>query len=135
MNMEEERLSRTYEIAIVAARPEALAAVRAHCEAEGARGSETLVLAPTKLAYPIRHIESAWFGSAVIEALPDAVARLSGRLKLDADVLRFFIISAPREQKKPAVLHPVQDVRPAAPRIATQLSNEALEAKIEEILK
>lgn len=135
MNTEEERSLRAYELAVVAARPEALAAVRAQCDAEGARGAEALALSPIKLAYPIRRTESAWFGSVSLEASPDAVARLSERLKLEADVLRFLVISAPSPLRKQAAPPLVSEARPAAPRSAPILSNEALEAKIEEILK
>jgi len=135
MNIEEERPTRAYEVAVVAARPETAEAVRALALAEGIRGADAFALVPVRLAYPIRRMESAWFGSVLVEASPDAVSTFSRRLKLEADVVRFLILSAPREERKAAPPHPAPEVRPAAPRSALVLSNEALEAKIEEILK
>lgn len=108
-------------------------------------GAEVTFRSPVtliRLAYPIKKHESAHFGFVYFTSPTDAPAKIRGSLALAPKVLRSIMITPPmrqpvrepremrgatakREESAPAVV--------AKPEVA--VSNEALEKKLEEILK
>lgn len=87
-----------------------------------------------RLAYPIKKQLSAWFGFVYFSALPEAAGKIGAALKTRPSVIRSILISSPaktqmRETRKQRVPEP----KPEASQPA--LTNEALEQKLEEILK
>jgi len=92
-----------------------------------------------KLAYPIQKHESAHFGTCYFEADIPALEKINASLKSDLEILRFLIIS--RLAKSPQVekdkSKDVQKPRTTQPQPqpAAAVTNEALEEKLEEILK
>ncbi len=99
-----------------------------------------------QLAYPIRKESYAYFGYSHFEGDPAAIKNLKDDLKLNPEILRYLIITPPFI-KKPAWRKPVSDrmleetrftppaVKQDLPAESSILTNEALEKKIEEILK
>jgi len=106
-------------------------------------------LSRIKLAYPIKKETSAFFGYFYFSIQPEAIKKISGNLKLNSEILRHIIISTPVIQqaiqsvsRKPRRAFsseiPVATMTSATPRKPKPqpiLSNEALEKKLEEILK
>lgn len=111
----------------------------------GQHKSEVRFEAPLRkisLAYKIKKVAQAYFGFLRIRVLPSDIKSLEKDLQLHKAIMRFLIVCLPKEKaaseeapkhrtgvatRKPPVLSPT---RP--PEV---LSNEALEKKIEEILK
>ncbi len=105
-------------------------------------------LSRIKLAYPIKKETSAFFGYFYFSIQPEAIKKISDNLKLNSEILRHIIISTPVIQQAiqsvlkrprrvfsseiPVVTAPMA---PRKPKPQPVLSNEALEKKLEEILK
>lgn len=105
-----------------------------------------------QLAYPIKKEDYAYFGCCHFEGEPAAIKNLRADLKLNSEILRYLIITPPFI-KKPAWRKSESDTAPqeakTIPPIERQavstgkqalpaesiLTNEALEKKIEEILR
>lgn len=99
------------------------------------------------LSYPIKKEKDAIFAFATFKAFGDGVKALEHDLNVRPDVLRSLIIippkvdpkdQVPREipHKRAVAPHPAaQTAEPKKPQASWPLSNEALEKKIEEILK
>lgn len=105
-------------------------------DALAAAGASLTFSGPLKelrLAYPIKKQHSAFFGFNQFKAAPEAINSVSGALRLKPEVFRLLIVTPPVQIKnksegidrKPVV------VETRSPEI----SNEALEQKLEEILK
>lgn len=102
-------------------------------------------LAFIKLAYPIKKQNSAYFGYIQFSALPDIIKKMRDGLRLSQQILRFMIISSPVVKSenegrmrlsvgaRKTAARPEASVKKAKPQPV--LSNEALEKKLEEILK
>lgn len=99
--------------------------------------------AEIKLAYPVKKHQSAFFGYVHFSAPPEAIAKIKPELALNQNVLRFLIINySPKDYEKTprpskyssakVAAGETTEVKPVGPEI---LSNEALEKKLEEILK
>lgn len=89
-----------------------------------------------KLAYPIKKQTSAYFGYLRFEFLPEDVDKLSEALKLHPGILRHLIITPPAVKKTVERRSEAPEmVRPAPVSRAAVLTNEALEERLEEILK
>ncbi len=126
--------AREYELSYLISDPneaEGVFGVLAECGAEvTAKGQPMSV----RLAYPIKKQLSAWFGFVYFRALPESAEKISEMLKVKP-LLRFLVIVSPakaasREARKPRPAEPKPEANePAA------LTNEALEQKLEEILK
>ncbi len=96
----------------------------------------------TRLGYPIKKLNQAYFGYMHFSALPEQVEKIMHDANLNQAILRVLVTTPPvgkgsaslrdgrseRGAKKTAEL-------PAAPAVAGMLTNEALEEKLEEILK
>ncbi|MFA5084354.1 MAG: 30S ribosomal protein S6 [Candidatus Paceibacterota bacterium] len=91
-----------------------------------------------QLAYPIKKESYAYFGFLHFEGDPAAIKNLKDDLKLNPEVLRYLIITPPFIKKpawrKSLPVQSQQEIKPALPTESI-LTNEALEKKIEEILK
>lgn len=98
------------------------------------------------LSYPIKYHKHGYFGFFRFSVFPEAIEKITGVLNLDQSVLRFLIVTPPIgiATEKSFVLRrgvsrakQESEVVPAIPPIAKSgmLSNEALEEKLEEILK
>ena len=86
-----------------------------------------------KLAYPIKKHTSAYFGCIQFELLPADIEKVSQSVKLNSLILRHLTITSP-------VMERISEKRTEytkQPLIARKqiLTNEALEEKLEEILK
>lgn len=104
-----------------------------------------------KLAYPINKESFAYFGYIIFSGNPENIKKIGDEFKNNPQILRFLIISSPVFRKKTTEAETVPqitpfhrkelDIKPASPqpikRIqqVEELSNEALEKKLEEILK
>lgn len=93
-----------------------------------------------KLAYPIAHLPSAYFGFVHFRMNPTSIANLNDALKLDSEIIRFLIISPPfvKERSQKTETEPVGPRKTVRPVVQTgedtTLSNDLLEEKLEEIL-
>ncbi|HEY4498066.1 MAG TPA: 30S ribosomal protein S6 [Candidatus Paceibacterota bacterium] len=90
-----------------------------------------------KLAYPIRHLNSAYFGYLHFNLDPLKINDLNEALKLKAEFVRFLIVTPPipsQEQRPRERLAKPVERPPFAERSNTLLSNEVLEEKLGEIL-
>jgi ribosomal protein S6 len=87
------------------------------------------------LAYPIKHQTSAFFGFIDFQVLPRDIVEIDKILKQDKNLLRFMIISDPfiRENKNSENKKAGYSSREKVKH--QELTNEALEKKIEEILE
>ncbi len=111
-------------------------------------------LSKIKLAYPIKKESFAYFGYLYLTANPESVKNLSEALRSNLKILRFLIFIKPPvkspESIKPSRTRPSREPSehaktpesaifrpkaPTAPGRAQNLSNEALEKRLEEILK
>lgn len=138
--------TKQYEVSFLARGEDGAAAVVSHLVRAGAKISNEGQLNQRQLAYPIKKEQSAYFGTLICEANPEAIAGIRDALTLDKRILRFLIIAAPvfrdsvsrqaspsaaREEKGKAV----KPKAPPRPQPETALSNDLLEEKLEEILK
>jgi len=102
----------------------------------------------TKLAYPIKKENFAYFGNLYFSADTQAVEALNKILRGNPKILRFFIFIKPvikeievkkTERLSRRISEPenVRErvLRPTVSEKTTSLSNEALEKRLEEILK
>lgn len=97
------------------------------------------------LAYKIKKHSLAYWGWLHFRLSPEALTELSRELRVNPAVLRFLVITPPfvkfskaKPKAAPAVraaVSPPETAKPARPAVTAPISNEALEKKIEEILK
>ena len=119
-------------------------------KALAAAGAEITFRVPPasiRLAYPLKKHETAYFGYIHFMALPSAVKSVKEALAHDAKVLRSLILTpavklmvreprpdrsetVPKDKEKP--VGAIAEQKPAPEKVMT---NEALEKKLEEILK
>ncbi len=93
----------------------------------------------TRLAYPIKKREEAYFSFLQFKLSPESVIKLSDALKLDAKIIRFIIVSVIPKKKRIGEPRRVEskprlEERPVEKAPEVEISNEALEKKLEEIL-
>lgn len=96
-----------------------------------------------KLAYPIKKENFAYFGYLHFSAKPEEIKNLTSCLKNESGILRFLIVAQPFIKKEKDLeigkvsSRPIFKNSPLAKKKSTAetLSNEALEKKLEEILK
>jgi len=134
----EEILKKEYELSFLLIKSEALALIESVLQKEQGELLEKSELKEIKLAYPIKKQSSAYFGYIHFRLVPEAAPRLREQLKLTADVLRFLLITPPIIKPSSANRKPTASEKPVTPLdvpMPQVLSNEALEKKLEEILK
>ena len=100
-----------------------------------------------KLAYPIKKEKSAFFGYFHFNTYPNIIKKIEDNLKLNQQILRFIMIASPVsgrpfiESRMPRArilsseIPVIRRVEVKKPKVQVALSNEALEKKLEEILK
>jgi ribosomal protein S6 len=109
---------------------------------------ESGVLNRMRLAYPIKKETAGFFGYYHFLAEPSAIEKIKNELDLNFNVLRFLIITPPAEKQLPSAakiekrrkqvvskeIEPKAEIKKPMPAPSV-LTNEALEKKLEEILK
>jgi ribosomal protein S6 len=144
----EEIDKKEYELAVLVKNEEDLAGILTVVRDNGGEVSVEPRAKRLALAYEIKKNKEAVFAFCTFKMLPAGAKQLEYDLNNKADVLRFLIIASPAPVsagehevgavagKRPArVMRSAPsgaDAKPSAPK---PLSNEALEKKIEEILK
>ncbi len=131
---------KSYEIGYLTKNEEGKGALTDHLARQGAEILFQSELKGLRLAYLMRHEESAYFGYVHFKIKPEFIGPLNDALKLDNEIMRFLIITPPfakerRLETRPEPLPPKKSVRPITPPTEeTTLSNDLLEEKLEEIL-
>ncbi|TSC83144.1 MAG: 30S ribosomal protein S6 [Parcubacteria group bacterium Gr01-1014_19] len=120
-----------YEIAYLLATPEAEQDVLALLKQNGAEISHQKAAASIPLAYPIKKHATAYFGFVYFMADPAVIKPVTDALTLQKGVLRSLVITPPVRVAAPMVPGTGRPEKKVTPSI----SNEALEEKLEEILK
>jgi ribosomal protein S6 len=149
----EEKDKKEYELALLLNSEDNLAGVIKLVGAHNAEGLSEPRAKRLQLAYEIKKHTEAVFVYFTFKMFGDDMKALEHELNTHADVLRFMVIASPapaertatsamppREERRPRsstpysapAAAPVESPRPAPSK---PLSNEALEKKIEEILK
>ena len=131
---------KSYEIAFLVKNPEEEKAVLDLLGQYKGRVLQKSALKETYLSYPIKKHTTAYLGYIQFELAPLEVEKLSQSLKLNPAILRYLAVTLPaikkvseRTEKKPA--EDAKSAKPAAVSAGPILTNEALEEKLEEILK
>ena len=132
------REKKEYELAYLVQNTEAESAV---LDVATKHGGEIITHSPARflaLSYPVKKHTSGYFGVLKAKIAPEEVREISETLKLNPSVLRFMILVPARkkpevERVKPTNLEKPRPTTP--PPAANVLTNEALEEKLEEILK
>lgn len=109
-------------------------------ESSGGEITDKRGAAQVKLAYPIQKHESAYFGACYFKADIPELKKIDEALKSDLEILRFILISRrfkKPQTKKEEVIKPKEEQKSQTvqPAPVTAVTNEALEEKLEEILK
>jgi len=142
--MSEEK--KKYEISVILKSEDALVEVCGILERNGAVGLVKGAVSRIKLSYPIEKETSAFFSCVVFGLEPEKVFGVRKELKFSRELLRFIIVTPPVVKDEPrerterrrgpssSTLAPRKPEDQSVPSVEV-LSNEALEKKLEEILK
>ena len=144
--MTEEKITKEYELAFLGQEENAAQKV---AELVTRLGGEIILQGPVEriaLEYKIKKAASAYFGYFHLRMIPVQIEELKKELNVFSPLLRFLIVTPPFEKMKPRSARPTRpssapvggQSQPEAPERKPEtlpLSNEALEKKIEEILK
>lgn len=138
--MEENK--KEYEISFLLKSADLVSEIDNSLKSAGAKISERGQIKEVRLAYPIQKHHSGFFGFYFFEADASVMADLRQTLTLNEKVLRFLIITPPIKKRQPyyqsrpssGSSEPSSNVVPQV-QLPQVLSNEALEQKLEEILK
>ena len=143
MDMEKEKKTENYEIALWT-KEESDAPVKKLLEKHGASITKEKPVLKMKLSFPIKKENFAFLTTIIFSIGPEKVSGLKSNLNLENTILRYFL----RRAKKPSVdgrsngnerssesrsFFHLRSESKKAPN--ETLTNEALEKKIEEILK
>ena len=129
---------REYEIGFMLKNAEALADIEKVLSGEQAETVSKNQPREIRLAYSINGHATAFFGFMIFRALPESVARMKKALHLKENILRFIIVKPVFKKLNRVVMPQTEKLAEGAaadiqlPRV---LTNEALEEKLEEILK
>lgn len=137
--------SRNYEVAFLIREEELAEKVFSRI---GQYGEVTTKGSTKKLffSYPIEKVSSGFFGYARLRALPDSILALLKDFKTTGEILRLLVTKVPEDktlrEARSGSRQPSKPIKPKAPKSDVpmpqgelQLTNEALEKKIEEILQ
>lgn len=129
---------KNYEISFLTHSEEGVGVLVKHLNQLGAEILNEGDIESINLAYPIKKHESAYFGCIHFEASPDLIDQLKEVLKFEDGVLRYLIITPPfmKEGAPQAKEHKIETEKKkpsSEPTSEKGLSNEDLEAKLEEI--
>jgi ribosomal protein S6 len=143
----EEKDRKEYEVAVLVRSEEDIPGIAALVREHGGELTAGFRAKRVALAYPIKKEKEGIFAYANFRAVGDTAKALEKDLNVRHDVLRSLVIKPPKPQEKhvdtrelPHKRASVQRPTPSAPverpaPASWPLSNEALEKKIEEILK
>jgi ribosomal protein S6 len=157
-NNNEDKDRKEYELALLLKNEDNLAGVVTLVNQHNAEGMTEPRAKRLQLAYEIKKLNEAVFVYFTFKAFGDDIKALESDLNQRADVLRFMVIASPAPAERPSSGMMPHDRRSSAPSSASSsaprsaprtmsaaseskpaasrpLSNEALEKKIEEILK
>lgn len=131
-----------YEISFLVKTPQGGSAIEVLLQQYGSEIVNRGSLAEMSLAYPIKKNRQAYFGFLHFKAPAEAVAKLKDSLELNSEVLRSLVITPPiKKNEKKRLIRSVslkavdQGQKEALVPRSGLLTNEALEEKLEEILK
>jgi len=145
--MDNQKDPKNYELAILVKTEEELVGIAAFLGQHSATITGEPKVKKLTLSYPVKKQREAVFASYLFSAEPANAKALEKDLSLRQDILRSMIIIPPKPQSQesrpmgemPGVRRPmVRTPRPAVgtkPAAPAAISNEALEKKLEEILK
>ena len=138
----DQKETKDYELSFLTVEPDAARAVLGELKK---RNAEILLEGPVDLitlAYKIQKVASAYFGYLHFRLPPEEITPLREELESNPKILRFLIITPPFAKAKPKSAVRAHERTAPPPIVPTErkappspLSNEALEKKIEEILK
>jgi ribosomal protein S6 len=140
--MEKEIDKKEYELAFLLKNRDTESAVETLVKQHGGNIIFKSPVSETRLAYPIKKLQQAYFGYVYFMAMPNEVEKIMHDANLNQALLRVLVITPP-VGKGPASLRNArvertgkkaeEVVAPAA--VGGILTNEALEEKLSEILK
>ncbi|OGY56399.1 MAG: hypothetical protein A2Y84_01855 [Candidatus Colwellbacteria bacterium RBG_13_48_8] len=131
--------AKSYEISFLAHGEEAVGAVIKHLSQLGAEILGEEKIEQITLAYPIKKYTTAHFGCIRFSLNPDDVKSLKDTLKFEEGILRYLIVTPPifkeesGQPKKSKYFQTDDKSRETFPPAGGAVSNEALEAKLEEL--
>ncbi len=125
--MDQEIKTNIYEISFLLNSAEDAEVVKKHLANAKAEIVNEGPVVSTKLSYPVKKIETAFFGYIHFKMATSEAAALNHALGLDTKVIRFLIITPPAEKPKPRMEMP-RPVRKTAS--SKDLTNEVLEEKL-----
>ncbi len=128
---------KVYELAVLLNLPEADSEIVAYVTKMGGQEIQKNPAHQINLAYPIKKHQSAYFLVCRFLADPEIIKRMSDDLLLHPKVIRFLIVSPPPVTFVERVPRAPRsgEVKPVTSSHPATLTNEALEEKLEEILK
>lgn len=132
--MTEDQIISDYELAFLLTGAEAFINVAQIVRKYGAEIVYESPINQIKLAYPIKKQTSAFFGFCNFRGPRAAIKKISGDLALNSALVRFLVITPPMKPTHRET-RPERPHEPGTEKPAPVLSNEALEQKLEEILK
>lgn len=135
--MDDEKQVKAYEISFLLPEEALLQSLLKHLSGYGAEILSEGGINKIRLAYTIKKYEEAYFGYLNFKMEPEKAAKLNDTLNLDSKIIRFLIVGvSPKrlvvrrvESERPTLSQPISQSEP------TELTNDALEKKLEEILK
>ncbi len=139
--------TKEYEISFVVANQEAGDDIKTILNQYGGEVFYSSPVAEIRLAYPIKKTSHAYFGFLHFRSSPEVVEKVTQSLKLKPAVLRTLLVTppiskggkpqrSPRKEMKDQKIGAGADLATVAPsKSGGVLTNEALEEKLEEILK
>ncbi len=131
---EKSETKRSYELSFLLLFEEASKEVLAVLARSGAEVTYESPLASLRLAYPIKKQTSAFFGFIHFFAEGAVIRAVTDELKLKPGVLRTLLITPPPASPT-RMSRPMRTTEVTKPTSPLELTNEALEQKLEEILK
>lgn len=134
----EQETNKEYEISFLAHGEAGAGSVINHLGGVGAEISNEEKIDQITLAYPIKGHTSAHFGCVHFKASPEDIGKLRDALKFEEGILRYLIVTPPFSRSEPIQTGRDRIVAKETPKptsTTSGVSNEDLEAKLEEILK
>ena len=132
----ETKETKNYEISFLTHTEEGVGLVIKHLNQLGAQIVNEGKIEQRRLAYPIKKHESAYFGCIQFALDPENVHALKEAIKFDKSILRYLVVTPPISTEANQRKNRVQKQERIQKEIGDGvLSNEDLEAKLEEILQ
>ncbi len=141
-----EQDKKPYEVSFLVRNEDGVASIIKHLTLSGAEILNEGELKEIELAYPIEKDKIAYFGFLHCNIPQESMDGIHNGLKLDSNVIRMLIISAPTNKEKQDKFMRAKNVARTSritgdreftqrPKKDTVISNDLLEEKLEEILK